>query len=225
MISNLFNIRLSFITIILLLLILPINVISNFTDSSNKSVSVTSPFQVPPYLKVGDILFCEWQHYNTDPCWDHVALYIGDNNFIEATPVGNGVVRIIDGEWFTKYTKALCYGTVTTANDAQRMEAVFFAISQLGKPYQHLDLNKLTFNRLKDPSSNSESWYCTELIWAAYYHQKINLDLKGVPKGPVMPAEMCWDDDIDMYTSHPLNTWHLGMYVEWILYILNNPRT
>ena len=180
--------------------------------------------QVPSYVQIGDILFCEWKHYNTDPCWDHAALYIGDDYFIEATPVGEGVVRIIHYEWFVKYTKDICFGTVINNDESIRNEAISFAYSQLGKPYQYLDWQKLLLNRTKDPSADADAWYCTELIWAAYYNQGIELDLKGMHVGPVMPAEICWDNDIEMYTQHMLNSWHIGMYFNWILYILQNPR-
>jgi uncharacterized protein YycO len=196
----------------------------NPTPKEKITVEIITQLQVPPYLKIGDILFCEWKHYNTDPCWDHLAIYIGDNKFIESTPVGRGVVRITELEWFSQHTKAICYGNITTANLSQKLDAVTFTQSQLGKPYQYLDLNRPFINRSKDPNVDSEAWYCTELIWAAYYQQGINIDSKGMLIGPVMPADICWDDDISMYTWHQLNQWYLGLYANWAIYILKNPR-
>ena len=158
------------------------NALSDSFDKSEdiQNVHGSSNAQVPPYLEIGDILFCEWEYYNADPGWDHVAIYIGDNRFIEATAAGDGSVRVIELDWLTRYTKAICYGQVHTATMPQRLAAVAFAQSQLGKPYQYLDFSKLMMNRSKNPSPTSKAWYCTELVWAAYYHQKINLDLKGV---------------------------------------------
>lgn len=183
-------------------------------------VNGDSDVQVPPYLEIGDILFCEWAYYNADPGWDHVAIYIGNNRFIEATAAGEGSVRVIELDWLTRYTKAICYGQVHTATMPQRLAAVAFAQSQLGKPYQYLDFSKFMMNRSKNPSPASQAWYCSELVWAAYHNQGINLDLKGVLWGPVMPSEICWDNDVTMYTWHHLNKWHIGMYAEWILYQL-----
>ncbi|MGC9554474.1 MAG: YiiX/YebB-like N1pC/P60 family cysteine hydrolase [Thermoplasmatota archaeon] len=168
----------------------------------------------------GDLVFCELEFYNLDPGWDHVAIYIGDGLVIEATPAGEGVVRVNDLETLASYTKAVGYGRVKTANQSQRLAAVDFARSQLGKPYQYLDIRQPGANRLKDPDADAASWYCTELVWAAYHHQGIDLDLRGTLRGPVMPSEICWDDDVEMHTPHPLNRWQPGMYLRWLAYQL-----
>ncbi len=214
------TVRVVIVLVPLFLLVNPMSSGSLVAENGNERIVNRDNYHVPPYLEVGDILFCEWKYYNADPGWDHVALYIGDDRFIEATAAGNGVVRVIDLDWLMGFTKAICYGQVKTANTSQRRGAVAFAQSQLGKPYQYLDFCKPLLNRSKNPSPTSQAWYCTELVWAAYYNQGINLDLKGVLWGPVMPSEMCWDNDVEMYTWHRLNRWHLGMYAEWILYQL-----
>ncbi len=172
----------------------------------------------PSEAMPGDIFFCEWRHYDTDPGWDHVALYIGNGSIVEATPAGDGVVRIVEVSYLAPYTEAIRYGRVATANASQREAAVAFAMSQLGTPYQHLNVLRLMLNRSKDPDGEATAWYCTELVWAAYWHQDINLDLRGMLQGPVMPSEICWDDDVEMYDGHRLNQWHPGMYARWMLY-------
>ena len=53
-----------------------------------------------------------------------------------------------------------------TAN--QKNKAVDFCISQLGKKY-FLDLAKNT-------SKNQKDWYCSELVWAAYKNQGIDIE-------------------------------------------------
>ena len=171
-------------------------------------------------LQPGDIFFCEWNHYDTDPGWDHVALYIGNGSIVEATPAGQGVVRIVETSYLAPYTEAIRYGRVATANESQRLAAVAFAMSQLGKPYQYLNFLRPMINRSKDPGGDATAWYCTELVWAAYWQQGINLDVRGSLRGPVMPSEICWDDDVEMYEGHILNSWHPGMYARWMLFQL-----
>ncbi|MFO8132696.1 MAG: YiiX/YebB-like N1pC/P60 family cysteine hydrolase [Thermoplasmatota archaeon] len=170
--------------------------------------------------QAGDIFFCEWKHYDTDPGWDHVALYLGNGSIVEATPAGRGVVRVVEASYLERYTEAIRYGRVVSANASQREAAVDFAVSQLGKPYQYLNFLRPMINRSKDPAPEAEAWYCTELVWAAYWHQDIDLDLRGTFRGPVMPSEICWDDDVEMYEGHLLNSWHPGMYARWMIYQL-----
>ena len=69
---------------------------------------------------------------------------------------------------------------VADANEAQIDEAIEFVIDQLGKPYQ--------LEYAKNYSSTSPNWYCSELIWAAYYHQGFNLDDDNLDL-PVTPRE------------------------------------
>lgn len=75
-------------------------------------------------------------------------------------------------------------------------------------------------NRSKDTGSDAIAWYCTELVWAAYWRQGIDLGRRGSLQGPVMPSEICWNDDVEMYDDHRLNAWHPGMYARWVMYQL-----
>ncbi len=70
---------------------------------------------------------------------------------------------------------------VTSATDSQRSRAVDFCISQLGKGY--------SLHTPKHSASNSDSWYCSELVWAAYKQQSI--ELHPTPSaGEVFPADL-----------------------------------
>ena len=186
--------------------------------SHNTGVELGRGEMTSSILEVGDLVFCELAFYNLDPGWDHVAMYIGDNSVIEATLGGDGVVRYNTLSNMSSYMKAMCFGSVATANTSQQQAAVEFARSQIGKPYQYLDLLQPGINRLKDPDTNASAWYCSELVWAAYYNQGINIDMRGTLQGAVMPSEICWDDDVQMHTKHRLNSWYPGMYVSWGLY-------
>lgn len=47
--------------------------------------------------------------------------------------------------------------------------AIEFAVGQLGKPY--------ALAIWKNPNTTNDNWYCSELVWAAYYHQNVFLDI------------------------------------------------
>ena len=75
---------------------------------------------------------------------------------------------------------------VPSATFEQRTAIVNFMISQLGKQWE-------IFSKIgKDCSysSNTPSWYCSELAWAAYYNQGINLNGNVIPPQPYTPAEL-----------------------------------
>lgn len=65
---------------------------------------------------------------------------------------------------------------VSSANSTQKNNAVNFCIRQLGKNYS-LDF-------AKDSSENEKDWYCSELVWAGYYNQGINIETTGFYNEP-----------------------------------------
>lgn len=60
---------------------------------------------------------------------------------------------------------------VRKANDTVTSNATNFCISQLGKAYM-IDFRK-------DRNLNEPDWYCSELVWAGYYNQGINIETRG----------------------------------------------
>lgn len=54
------------------------------------------------------------------------------------------------------------------ASAKKKAGSVAFAVSQIGKEY-YLDFKKNT-------SKSEEDWYCSELVWAAYKSQGMNLE-------------------------------------------------
>ena len=60
--------------------------------------------------------------------------------------------------------------------------AVDFCISQLGKPYV-CDLGK-------DFSPYQDDWYCSELAWAAYYNQGIDIECQAEGEPGVSPRDI-----------------------------------
>lgn len=103
---------------------------------------------------------------------------------IEATPA-YGVKRgVLDDTRVDE--RAISVWRVNT-KDAIRKEAVNFAISQLNKGYD-LDV------RRKGHAANQKEWYCSELVWAAYYVNGLNIETSPGEPG-VTPR------DITSYSS------------------------
>lgn len=109
------------------------------------------------YGVTGHIAIVEGKYYSAAKKQYYVRL-------IEAIDIGvcRGVLvdqRVLD--------KDVTVYRVTNATNAQRNAAVAFCQSQLGKDYK-LDWKK-------DTSEDQPNWYCSELVWAAYRRQGIDL--------------------------------------------------
>lgn len=175
---------------------------------------------VPSYLQVGDILFlhCQPPFFNGLPYdgWDHVALYIGNNEFVESAPY---IPPWVDGvsvhhiSTIDTWGENLTYGYVIDASASQRQAAVDFALSQVGRPYQWYDIHSWWANAYPDDPDDpwSDWWYCSELVWASYFHQGINIDVTPEPSPPdgvhdgihlsVSPQCIADDSDVAFYPS------------------------
>jgi len=136
------------------------------SDESNEEIK-TSGLN----LKPGDIAW-RWIDAETFPLFQYFMHplmctgYFGDKyEFIEANGVKDVWIRIESEQ---------C--------DTDIQNAIDFAKSQEGKKFAQLfDFYNFTFHEKNsnpnDPYDNlSDAWYCTELIWAAYYNQGIDID-------------------------------------------------
>lgn len=72
------------------------------------------------------------------------------------------------------------------ASTTVRDSAVSFCAGQLGKPYA-LDIPAATHCNYLSTTAN---WYCSELVWAAYYNQGINFNGNSIPVNIYMPATL-----------------------------------
>jgi uncharacterized protein YycO len=189
----------------------------------------------PSYLQIGDLLFCDYRpdfasfasSFNIHvpdpvttygPYNDHVALYIGNDMFIEACPyyydteeqAWIGVVTTHIGT-FNLWATNISYGVLTNVTDEQREGAVAWAKNQLGQPYQ-----ETIFPRNMDPfdedDPTSDHWFCSELIWAAYKHQGVHLEDSWMT---VTPNSLLRDERIDIHMNEPLGFWYPGLYLQW----------
>lgn len=80
------------------------------------------------------------------------------------------------------YEKAVTIYRVKGAKKSDRKKAVKFCKSQLGKKYR-LDFKKNT-------SKNQKDWYCSELVWAAYKNQGINIETTGINEPGITPRDI-----------------------------------
>lgn len=96
--------------------------------------------------------------------------------------IDQGVVRsVLDDERVDDKDVSIYRVKGSTAE--QRNKAVNFCISQLGKPY-FLDFKK-------DRSENQKDWYCSELVWAAYKNQGIDIETSDFLNEPgVTPRDI-----------------------------------
>ncbi len=89
--------------------------------------------------------------------------------------IDEGVVRsVLDDERVDD--KGVAVLRVSGAAGSQITNAVNFCTGQLGKAYS-LDFGK-------DTSESEPDWYCSELVWAGYYRQGIDVETNGLYNEP-----------------------------------------
>jgi len=172
-------------------------------------------------LEQGDILFRQIENTTIT---DHSLLYINYSNinetylFVEAKSY-HGFDHVTKKE-YTKdellsgpYKK---FARVINSNETQKQNAVDFVLSQIGKPFDHgFFHHDKNHNPTDTKDQNSSKWYCTELVWAAYYNcnhhpnkkifgNGIDIDNNGWKKDSfgnsmVWPHNILYDDDIKVY--------------------------
>jgi len=154
-------------------------------------------------LQVGDILY--------DPDFllglaGHTGIYVGSNQVIEAQP--NGVIGRGIETWDYP-ARSHVYILRVVGGDEQ--QAVHWAAGQLLKPYDWKYWQKNS-----DP--NSPSWYCHELVWAAYLSQGINIertpDSLGIRGDEIFNDETGEaDDDVYVVGGHEEGRIREGFFV------------
>lgn len=127
--------------------------------------------------------------------WTHAALYIGHNTLIVASTPRTGVRKESLKSWTYPKMTWVVYLRVSTADEETRMKAVEFAADKKGQPY---DLNWLS------KQEDGESWYCSELPWAAYLHASGgSIDLTRWPAWfGVSPDDIFMSEDTVVIGGH-----------------------
>jgi len=119
---------------------------------------------------------------------DHAGIYVGDGKVVEATE--SGVVESALSSWVGRPGQASVEILRVDVSDEIREQAVAFAKAQVGEAY---DWDWMTL----DYADSETEWYCTEIVWAAYKNQGIDLDANSLPHGSlggVAPQEI-YDSD------------------------------
>lgn len=108
--------------------------------------------------------------------------------------ISDGVCRgILSNDRFTEKDDTILRPNSTSLTGKKINNAIKFCVSQLGKSYVP-DL-------AHDTSSNESDWYCSELVWAAYKNQGIELEQvqSGYTNEPGVTPH-------DIYHSSTVNT-------------------
>lgn len=145
----------------------------------------------------GDILLGSIPDSLVPGKWSHVAIYAGDGKIIEAPSETEDVVERTTSDWEYPAMTWVTYLRVTAADSGVRQRAVSFALEQerKGCPY---DIRFYTRQR------NGDSWYCSELVWAAYLNASNDrIDLGGSPSWlGVYPWQIDHNHNVALVSGH-----------------------
>jgi len=107
--------------------------------------------------------------------WDHAILYVGDGRVVESAVGG---VKEKDASIIHESEEAGIFRVVDSKSKLSRTDieevrkgAVEFAKEQIGDDY--------SFRWLRWPgekNKEADAWYCTELVWAAYKNNGIDIN-------------------------------------------------
>ena len=136
---------------------------------------------------------------------DHTAIYLGHDYkdgtyFINAC--GKGVF-IEDYDYFSSFLENFTYYRVKNADNSIIEKAITWAENQLGLKYQcffpqlfnprwwYIGMFELG-EKCADPNNKTvktaNRFYCSELVWASYYNQGIDIDQNGWEKVKPQPS-------------------------------------
>ncbi len=104
--------------------------------------------------------------------WSHAGLYIGNDTVLESTSEGVHISPLYP-VW--SYPNDTCDGVfrLSGLDDQTRERIVTWALAKNGAPYDYLSLIPPGFKQADCQDVNLKplcySYYCSELVWAAYY--------------------------------------------------------
>ena len=138
----------------------------------------------------GDILYCPTIRGKVN----HVGLYVGDGKVVEVC-FPTGVAETSIEEWDYPEKNDVTLLRVDCSNEV-REKAVSFAKAQVGD-----DFEPAWLLWKKNPDPDSDYWYCSELVWVAYYNQGVDIEYTPDP-WIVTPLEIYMDEDTFVIGSH-----------------------
>ena len=197
--------------------------VAEIKTSNEKKLLINEDYFDLDSLNIGDLLFCDinievltYMHeVNSGYSNDHCAMYIGDDRFIHAVPfmpfvpLSSGVCIWAFSD-IEKYFTNIVFAHVTNATESDKLAAVEWAKERLGRRYQYSWWGPTANYNPYDPDdSYSNRWYCSELIWAAYYNisnQRIDLCKdKWVYGRHVYVMQILGDDECKTHSNIPPN--------------------
>lgn len=136
------------------------------------------------YVKRGDIIYEPKALTGVDGSVGHIATVLGvvhdatfDQDFIlllESFPPGGVSYGVLYPERYTVLNDVV--KRFTNVSDNVIESAISWMMGQMGKAYDYLVFDKSI-------DANDSDWYCSELVWAAYYHQGIYMDTNDTGDG------------------------------------------
>jgi len=171
-------------------------IISSFYNINNAGAKDNNKDDIPDYVEIGDILLMDYKNDinpfgQLGPINDHIAIYIGENNFVHSHFLSG--IEVQDYNFFKNNYINIAFGFISTANSSQKLNAAEWVKNKIGQKYQYLP-------EISNKGSNKR-WYPAELIWAAYYSQGIDIDLNGWEKPLVVSIQEIIDDlETETYT-------------------------
>ena len=159
-------------------------------DSETLTISVIIP-EWRKEIQVGDILLHRdsWLiHCLIGQEMTHAGIYVGDGWVVESLVAdanddcSNGVAKHRIECWDYPNDSCVELRRVGSATIAQRIAAAEWAIEQTERDplpgFTDLAtvLQGIVSCEGKQSAPVSETWYCTELVWASYYNQGVDLD-------------------------------------------------
>lgn len=156
-----------------------------YWTSDNKCHTAAQPAWMAN-LRSGDILL------DPNGAWTlgHVGICYGTDYVIEAKE--SGVTKTPISDWDDKPG---LYVLRVACSDAVADQAADLALTQLGKSYR-------IYIADKSDSMNSETWYCSELVWAVY--RNLGIELEYTPdNGAVTPWEVYMSTQVIYHDGPP----------------------
>jgi uncharacterized protein YycO len=191
------------IRFIVILSILLLSLIFIIVESRGNDINLIN-------IKPGDIIVTCSIQTPVPGYWHHTSIYIGNGNAVGSF---YGGVIIYPIEAIKKKSEVMIL-RVNTSDDIKE-KAVEFSKSKVGYPFNWLWLEK----------TQGDSYYCSELVWAAYYNAsdgKINLDsIDSMVNTPIYPDNIANSKYVEKI-SHDGSYCIFPLAIESIIHVYEN---
>lgn len=146
-------------------------------------------------LQIGDILYAPRSLAGLG----HIGIYVGCGLTVD--PGLADCVSSIDA--WDAYEEAIILRVDCPIEDRTGAASIAWSIAQ------HLNYSYDPLWVQKDPDPEQTAWYCSELVWAAYWNRGINIEANPDNSDeahfigdPVSPHEICVDSDVRVVGGH-----------------------